>query len=401
GVFGGRDATLVEPLEVKAVRTILWDTSITPSATPLLLQRLQDLKNIGVTNTIVTLRWPADPESDPFYDRIPENEEDALLTIETFLTLAQEENLIDWVQIQNEPGGGPGSYRAPEEFQAAIPWFAKVAERIRNMDPNLKIISPALTGFEQAIEGDNLVSAIHESLVTFSNDYCDALDIHLFSESIQRTEEYIAYIKTLGSAKELVTLEWAQAKALSEFILEAPNKDYLDSIYGGNPVSQKEWESFILTAPLDPYYIIRAVSVFQEAGIKIACYAGINQFGTLELDRDRIYDMVALYSNITTGNYTPTQPFFGDIQAFAPSRQVGEPRLIQIADIETLSVDKRLITYRIQTHPGSSYRLEFSDDRIQWEPIGESFISSLNEVIITVRDEDARDPLFCRVEVSN
>lgn len=412
GVFGTTIPDVISYFGGRATRIILWDLDISEVNMLSFAEVLQELHGVGVDQIVVTLRWPVDDNENSFHDRIPEDFEAALADITIFLEAT--EGLVDWVQIQNEPFGGPGVYQPTEEKSTlevmtdAFVWWEAVANHIRAYNTanntTIGIIGPAMTGFGFVLDGGNgefIARAVHESFVNFAENFCDALDMHLHMTDMDRLTATLDYIDTLDPQVPKFALEWSQAKAVKDYVAEPDNATFLDDIYAGTPVTIEQWQAFVKAAPLDSLFIPNAMRLLQERDFLAACYGSALQHS--KTTKDRHYDVTALISQIATGAINPSQPVSDQFRALSTSIQ-SEKSLITVTSLEPGLTNNTIVHLSISVMPATTYQLYFSvGDFNSWAALGDEFSStSANDATIKVTlDTQFGTPCFFKVELAN
>lgn len=410
GIYGTSNAKLISFIGARASRTLLWDTKITPEKMPGILNALEQKREQGLDQIIVTIRWPYDDGDNSFFDRIPEDYEAELQELDVFL--AATEGLIDWIQIQNEPVGGPGNYGAEGTplltLEEAFDWWVAVALRIKAYNTanntNIGIISPALTGFGLVIDdGYARIQAIHEAMVDFANTYCDALDMHLHTTDLAQLETILDYVDTLEPQPTVakVALEWSQAKAVRDYVNEPDNVTFLDSIYAGTPVSVEEWQGFVKAAPIDNTFIVNAMRLLQQRGFLIACYGSVLQFS--KTSKDRHFDLTAVYAQRTTGSIHPNQPIFDQLRALSAAQQL-KAQSLKVTGIDSGAGDSTLVSLKFPVLPASIYQLYYSQGGLgSWASLGDSFtsVSEVDAEITAIFSSSIATPTFFKLRVVN
>ena len=295
------------------------------------LQKFKDA-NIRVINYIT---WPEDTISEigADYERVPrgKDKEETLVLLDQYLETAGP--YLDWVQINQEPFGvtpyreadatvDPQTGRVP-----ALEWWETVAERIcekRNQNPalaHLKILSPGITGIKNLVRDDSpdpdfdeqpVTASLIDSIIVFAEEYCDAIDLHLHTESV---ELGIAEIDYIGNRTDmpLGATEWSQAHV-------AKSSGWLDevnSIYGlsnrnvikaayENPFTPEEWQSFLAAGPQTDGFIPDFYVAMQARHFLFACYGGLYQYGS------PAFDWKMIYAQKTTKPSVANQPFYDE-----------------------------------------------------------------------------------------
>jgi hypothetical protein len=323
--------SLAESVGTEMVRLIVHDEAVAQARaeleagrTPEFVRNLEAFEDAGI-EVVLTLRWPVNPGeqgADP--DRIPTGaDREEQLELVRWLVDASA-GRIDYIQLNNEPLGGPGHY-TPEEADAAIDWLEAVATEIcsmRNADPdlaNLRIVAPALTAVEGMADGTATpeVEAGVRLLIEFAEGYADLLDVHLHVTGVDSIERQLAWLRGETSIP-LVTLEWSQAKAAAGWLDQqadprfgtGTNRDVVRAAYE-DPMTSAEWHAFTATAPHDDSFIPDAYAVFERNLVQLAAYGGGLQYGSPP------YDLKMLFATKTMAPPGPNQPFHSQFTALA------------------------------------------------------------------------------------
>lgn len=337
---------LLDQVGVNLVRTIITDDQIKGGSSgrgePEFLTKMKEMHGQGI-DIIVTLRWPelGDPESK--YDRVPigDDRRRSLDLLRRFLNEAGP--YMAWFSLQNEVvTGGPGLYHDKDKTYTqkydgspAVDWFRALARECiaaRESNPrlsHLKFSSPALTSastMEVATGGRrNAVNAAFiEEIIDFSNEYMDALDIHLHVDSEHDCHTIVEYL-VARSRVPLTTTEWSQARVAEDW-LRQPVSDRSLASYGStngeviqnaykNRMSGSEWNRLIATAPLTETFIEDSYAYFVDCKFVHACYAGGYQSGKPQFDWKAVWASKTVASR--GSQYTPNDRILRQLQALA------------------------------------------------------------------------------------
>lgn len=298
------------------------------------INKLKTLHDNGI-ESITFLTWPEDTISTvgPDYDRVPLGE-DRILALELLDKYLEEAGpYIDWVQINQEPFGVTPYREADAEpdpetgLIPALEWWKVVAERIcekRNTDPSLahlKILSPGISGIKNLVRNDApdpdfdeqpVLEELIDSLISFGEQYCDAIDLHLHTESLELGIAEIEYIMDRTNMP-LGTTEWSQAHvAKSSGWIDAFNSNFgmtnrkvINNAYE-DPMSPDEWQSFIADGPQTPGFIPDFYQAMVDRGLLFACYGSVYQYGSL------VFDWKMVYAQKTVTPLQKNQPFYDE-----------------------------------------------------------------------------------------
>jgi hypothetical protein len=109
---------------------------------------------------------------------------------------------INWIQIDQEPLGVT-KYDTTYTIEQVLDWWRQVADFIkerRSREPSLshlKIMTGGITGIRILLNGGGspVLAAKIDSIIKFGEDYCDAIDVHLHTVSVEMGARQIAYLK--------------------------------------------------------------------------------------------------------------------------------------------------------------------------------------------------------------
>jgi len=131
-----------------------------------------------------------------------------------------------WVQFYNEISGGPGRFGEAEE-DPMFAYATKLAIKIREEAPFVKICGPALTGVDsldkpESVRNQKRISKLrYQRLVRtiqWSVKYGDAVDVHLHAKSGEWVDQSLLTVKRVlaeqsgGSNTQIVSWEWSPAR---------------------------------------------------------------------------------------------------------------------------------------------------------------------------------------------
>ena len=146
-----------------------------------------------------------------------------------------------WVQFYNEISGGPGRFGEAEE-DPMFAYATKLALKIREEAPFVKICGPALTGVEsldkaESVRNQKRISKLrYQRLVRtiqWSVKYGDAVDIHLHAESGEWVDQSLQTVRRVlgeqpgGSNFQIVSWEWSPAR-----FKDRDNKEAVQQVLG-------------------------------------------------------------------------------------------------------------------------------------------------------------------------
>jgi hypothetical protein len=330
GVHGTTDPNVVAQLGAPLARFILADRTIREALTGTgagagAFTKIRAMHDAG-RKVIATVRFPEDPDapagSSP--DRIPMGADRAasLQLVRDFLTTAG--SAIDWVQLNNEPVGGPGSYvdgniAVSAGSVPALDWLRELATvacetRAANAPlADLRIMSPGLTGLREIVVGDDLPAnrqSFLDSLIVFAEANTEALDLHLHVASVAESEAIIDLVRA-RTAMPLTSTEWSEAKVSEDWLkletvdpahLGITNRQWVLLAYD-QPVTAEVWQQFTSAAPSNPNFLAEHFQMLRSRGFLHGVYASVFQFG------QPIFDLKALFANRTVvGAFAPNDP---------------------------------------------------------------------------------------------
>lgn len=350
GLRAGTNPSLLSDyhdLNAKVSRQIIYDHHINMQNLSSFRSDLQFFKDNGI-ETIVCLRFPTDTADTYKADRIPlfDNTDLNVSLQKVGMVLDSLDDVLDYIQIQNEPMSGPGKLVNITESlhygYYAIQWLdtlgSFIRQRIYDNNLDIKVISAGFHNTAQALNNDSIYNAYkyiyapgdtvfpgitdrplsrfwYKNLMEISKPYCDLIDIHANVKNISDVQNYISAIDSLqtiinpvSSIIPLTTLEWSQAKEKDSLIrANTWMMHFLDSAYT-HQVSQLDWYNFIDALDYDTTFMQQAFDIFCQNNFAHACYAGLFQFGT-DLNQ-QIFSTVALLTNKTTDITVENQPFY-------------------------------------------------------------------------------------------
>jgi len=335
GLHGTMDLNTVNELNAQCVRPGFTDhqiKNVIDTGGQEAFSKIKELDQSGV-EIITFLRWPEDTENTigPDPERIPvgEDREEVLEYLEQYLLFVGP--YIDWIQISQEPLGETyydDSKYSPDEV---IEWWETVALFIRDIQTthsnlsHLKIMTGGITGIKGQLDGTGnpLTVEIIDRIISFGEEYCDAVDVHLHTVSVELGTQEISWLKS-RTDMPLTATEWSQAHAATGPNWEGGwlreiNQDYgisnwdvIQNAYN-NPMSPQEWQDFIATSPYTPGFIPDFYDVLKENEFIYACYACVGQFGS------PFFDWAPLKATKTTEPVSPNQPFYDEYVNLAES----------------------------------------------------------------------------------
>lgn len=370
GVFYFPDTDLFGKAGLRAARKILKDHEIKKiygeidkGTEPDKIKVLRDLEsfNKAGADIIVTLRWPANPETSPkevmiegndnprtLSDRVPagKDKEESLKLLRRFL--ADFGPKIKVISLQNECLGGPGRYsradmsREPGKSSPAGAWLKEVAETVKKTraeNPrlaHLKIASPVWQGISRLSEKNIPIQAHHEDyrvsflaeITEISNKYCDYVDVHFLQASLADIGREISYIKRYTNLP-LITTEWAGLAGVREWLKEPVKAEILERLKKNFPGVEKVpknneqvvrfaqknkfpvkiWNEFLKDMPHEKDFALESFKLFEKEKFAYACWALGFQYSHV------LYDLNTLFANMKTlEKYAPNEPAYGDFQ---------------------------------------------------------------------------------------
>lgn len=350
GLRAGTNPTLLSfysDLGAEVSRQIVFDHHINLQNLNAFRNDLQLFKDNGIV-TIICLRFPTDTADTFQADRIPLfDSTDLNISLQKVgMLLDSLDDVLDYIQIQNEPLSGPGKIVNITESlhygYYAIQWLDTLGSFIRQrIDDNcldIRVISPGFHDVSKALNNDTVHNNFkyiyapgdtvftgntdkplsrfwYRNLMEISKPYCDLLDLHVNVKNISDVHNYISALDSLQTITSpvsliipLTTLEWSQAKEKDSLIRETPWMiQFLDSTYTNN-VNLQDWQEFIDSLDYDTTFMQQAFDIFCKNNFAHACYAGLFQFGT-DLSQ-QIFSTVALLTNKVTGINDQNQPFY-------------------------------------------------------------------------------------------
>ena len=262
------------------------------------------------------------------FERIPYGIDslEVMSYLDTFITAVGTH--IDWIQISQEPFGVTPYDTSQYSISDILGWWRTLAGFIRDkslenpqMLGHLKITTGGITGIRGVLENpQSPVAPIIDSIILFAENYCDAIDLHLNTTSIESGRREVNYIQTRTNLPLTIT-EWSQANVARESgwlnaintvwtdpqdpFYGLSNKTIIDSAYS-NQMSLTDWQSLVSTAPYTENFIPDFYAMLDSHCIKLACYAGVLQYG------EPNFDWRALYTNKVTESTHYNQPFYND-----------------------------------------------------------------------------------------
>lgn len=297
--------------------------------------RILDQKGIEL---VTFLSWPDDTVENvgADFERVPvgDDKDEVFFFLNKYLTDVGP--FIDWIQINQEPFGVTPYYEedATEDPQTglipALEWWKEVAQFIcdkRNNNPDLahlKIMSPGVTGIKNIVRNTEpdidfdeqpITVALIDSIISFSEKYADAIDLHLHTESVDLGSDEITYIRN-RTDMPLATTEWSQAhaaKATGWLVAEnttykTSNRNVIKAAYD-TPMTPEMWENFMADAPYTPGFLPAFFQVLEENDFVLACYGGVFQYGS------PAFDWKMLKAQKTVSPAVKNQPFYDEYQS--------------------------------------------------------------------------------------
>ena len=331
---------------------------------------------------VLYLTWP-DTSSVNEYERIPTGS-DSIEVFQYLDTLINEIGpYIEYIQISQEPFGAT-SYDPNEPITNVLNWWKAVAQFIRNkqtLNPtdlgHIQLITGGITGVNGAINDPNApIVALIDSVISFGETYCDAIDLHLHVVDVAMGESIINYIKT-RTTHPLVCTEWSQSKAAGPLgnnwlntvnsvsgFGNLTNKQIIDSAYVA-PMDSSDWDMLIVTSPFTPNFISDFYAVMDSNCFKFSCFGGVFQFGSPAFDWDQ------LIASKTVAQYRHhNNPFYDDFKNLANTLSNG----LFNTNCSTLGIndDNSDLKYNIYPNPFSDFTtIEFENK------IGENYTLKL------------------------
>lgn len=336
GIFGAMEPSVHEDFGSQAARFIISDgmlrqatEAIDRGETPQALIQLRALHDLGVT-TVVAVRFPETEgvgpgQGDP--DRIPQGteREASLDLLERFAV--ESAGVVDWIQLGNEPVGGPGAIRL-EDRDASIEWYRDQAERLcetRRAHPelaDLRLMSPGLTGVSGQVDGagNPETAAYIEALIGVAESHLEAVDVHLHVDAPATAAAILGWVGE-RTTMPLAATEWSMAKSAKTWLQQKVtdpsfgtvgvdrNVDFVRRAYE-DPVTAEEWAAFVAASPHEEGQTAALADVMATHGVRVATYGGAFQYGS------PLYDLKALYANMTVvGRRAPNEPFASEVAA--------------------------------------------------------------------------------------
>ncbi len=330
GTHGSNDPKTLRSLGVQIARYGFSDDKIKSgiiSGTAKGLNKIRKLDSLGI-QSVVFLTWP-DSASVDEYERIPTGADSAEVFKYLNIFLDQVGRYINYIQISQEPFGA-SSYDPSQKITDILNWWRTVAQFIRNKQisnpidlGHIKLIAGGITGVSGAINNPNSpIASLIDSLITFGEDYCDAIDLHLHVTDITMGENIIKYIK-FRTNHRLSCTEWSQAKAAGpngtnwlnnvNTAFDSPhpfagltNKRIIENAYS-SPIDSSEWKVLISTSPFTTGFIADFYALMDSNCFKFACYAGVFQYGS------PLYDWNHLIASQTVVQYRyHNNPFYNE-----------------------------------------------------------------------------------------
>ncbi len=289
--------------------------------------RILDSLNI---KQVVFLLWPDATTTNEHDERVPTGAD----SIEVFLYLDMFIDkigpYIDYIQISQEPLGLTKYDYTKYSRQEVLNWWKAVALFIRNkqmLNPNklghLKIITGGINGIHKAVNNPNTVFAQSvDSIISFGENYCDAIDLHLHITAISMGISIIEYIIN-RTDHPLTCTEWSQARAAfpegtnwinslnTVFPVGHPfegmtNGEIIDTAFHDSTIMiASEWDFLIATSPYTSGFIPDFFAVMDSNCFEFACYGGVFQYGNPK------FDWKQLFANATViKSMYPNNPFY-------------------------------------------------------------------------------------------
>jgi len=338
GLHGTMDAATAEEFDAEVLRFGFPDYKIKNAYLQAnsedFINNIKTLHNNGV-EIVTYLRWPEDTIElvGADYERIPKgaDKDEVFFYLEKYLTDVGP--FVDWIQINQEPSGVTPYHEEDAEEDPetglipALEWWKEVAEFIcekreqSNDLAHLKIMSPGITGVKNLVRNDGpdadfdeqpITASVIDNIIDFSENYCDAIDIHLHTESVELGSKEIAYIRE-RTHMPLATTEWSQAHAAKSTgwlddinpVYNASNRHVMTASYN-TPMTPEMWQEFMENGPQTPGFIPSFFQVLQENNFVLACYGGAYQYGS------PAYDWKMLWAQKTVNPSVKNQPFYDE-----------------------------------------------------------------------------------------
>lgn len=329
GLHGTMGLNIVNKLNAQCVRFGFSDYQIKnaiDSESVDALSKIKKLDQAGV-EIITYLKWPEDNSNNsigPDPERIPvgKDREEVFEYLEQFLLNVG--SYIDWIQISQEPLGATYYDVSTYSTDEVIEWWETVALFIHDMKTShsdlshLKIMTGGITGIKGQLDGTGnpTVAEAIDNIISFGEEYCDAIDIHLHTSSVELGTKEISWLKD-RTTMPLTTTEWSQAHAVKEDTLADGWLGEINEVYGitnymviqnayEDPMSPQEWMDLIATSPYTKGFISNFYAVLTENEFIHACYGSACQYG------NPVFDWCQLIATKTTNPVSPNQPFYDE-----------------------------------------------------------------------------------------
>ena len=292
-----------------------------------LLNHVMKTNSLGYTN-ICYLIHNKDIVVNPVdtaWQRIPTGNDriEVFKYLDTFLTIIGP--YIEYVQINQEPMGITPYDTNIYSLNDILNWWRTLAEFIdekRALNPStlghLKILSPSISRMQTS------PSKVVDSMIVFGENYCDAISLHIYPETVEEGKEVIDYYRSKTN-QTLACSEFSQAMAgihtgwlnnvntvwtnNGDLYFGLTNKEVMYSAYN-NPMESTAWQAFIATAPYTVNFIPEMYAAMDSNCFAFACYAGMWQYG------EPIFDWAELLTNKTVKQFPfPNEPFYSEFTA--------------------------------------------------------------------------------------
>jgi hypothetical protein len=320
------------------------------------------IHNEDTASNLVDIAWQRIPVGD---DRI-----EVFQYLDTFLTRVGP--YIQWIQINQEPMGITKYNTTKYSISDIIEWWRALAQFIdskRSQNVNtlghLKILSPSISSMVPKPE----IVPIVDSMIAFGEQYCDAISLHIYPETVEQGREVVEYFR-LKTAHPLACTEFSQAKAgeytgwfesvntvwtnTNDFFYGLTNREVMDSAYI-NPMDSTEWKTFISAAPYTDNFIPEMYAIMDSNCFEFACYAGLWQYG------EPVFDWTELVANKTVKQYPyPNNPFYSEYVNLSSSINSGsfQSQCQTSSILKTLDMDKGVKVFPNPSHTEFNIRFE-------------------------------------------
>lgn len=288
------------------------------------------LDSAGITQ-VMHLTWPADtiPDVGQDLERIPTGSDCTIVFQYLDSLLLSVGPYIEWIQICQEPIGIT-SYDSNEySITDILGWWTTVVNFIRSRQiiypqllGHLKITTGGISGIRSAIDNPGGVTAqVIDSILKFGELYCDAIDLHLHTVSLNSGRQEILFINSRTN-HPLTCTEWSQANVVvdsgwinsvntvwtnfTDPFYGFTNKDVIEEAYI-NPLDTSDWKMLIETIPFSPGFIPQFYEIMDSCCFLFTCYGSATQYGSPVFDWKQL-----LATKTVNTNLFHNQPFFNE-----------------------------------------------------------------------------------------